>query len=116
MNANRRLEYAALQGEALARVRNSNNFSHQRNRVGETDAERETRMTNLNASRRDLRKRRADAVEVVDVTAFAGLVENTSIPSRRRMEHRRGLAVVNENVDEQTFEALALEYDARVSS
>ncbi len=50
------------------------------------------------------------------MTAFAGLVENTSITSRRRMEHRRGLAVVNENVDEQTFEALALEYDARVSS
>jgi hypothetical protein len=84
VNANRRLEYAALEGEALARVRNSNNFSHQRNRESETDAERETRMTNLNALRRDLRKRRADDVEVVDVTACAGLVENTSIPSKRR--------------------------------
>jgi hypothetical protein len=116
VNANRRLEYAALQGEELARVRGDHNSAQRTFIENETDAERETRMTNLNASRRDLRKRRADAVEVVDVTAFAGLVENTSIPSRRRMEHRRGLAVVNENVDEQTFEALELENDARVSS
>jgi hypothetical protein len=113
VNANRRLEYAALQGEALARVRGAHNSAQRTFIENETD---ETRLTNLNASRRELGKRRADAVEVADVTACAGLVENTSLPSKRRMVHPRGLAVVNENVEEQTFEALALEYDARVSS
>ncbi len=74
-------------------------------------------MTYLNASRRDLRKRRADDVqEEEDVTASAGPVANTSIPSKRRTVHPRGLANVDENVEEQTFETLALEYDAKVSS
>jgi N-dimethylarginine dimethylaminohydrolase len=73
-------------------------------------------MTNLNASRRDLRKRQTDDVEVEGETACAVLVVNSSIPSKRRTVHPRGLAVVNENVEEQTFEALAHEYDARVST
>jgi hypothetical protein len=105
-----------LQGEALARVGGANNSAQRTLRDNQSDAERETRLTNSNASRRQLRKRRTDDVEVVTVTACAGLVENTSLSSKRRTLHRRGLAVVNENDDEQTFETLALENDARVSS
>ena len=55
MNANRRLEYAALQGEEVATVRGAHNSARRTVIENETDAERETRMTNLNASRRDLR-------------------------------------------------------------
>jgi hypothetical protein len=117
VNATRRFEYAALEAEALERVRSAHNIAQRIYIENQTDAERNTRMTNKNAARRDLRKRRADDVEEEeDETAVAEPVATTSLPSKRRTVHPRGLANVDENVEEQTFETLALEYDAKVSS